>query len=117
MFLFGKEYEPCKGCEILKQQLEASRLMIQYETDRNTELTHSIMELIKPKVPEVSQAELHPIRTAAAPFSKRREHLEQMERERARVIKQSPHLGRPDASVDKVEQLESELGIEEEKTS
>lgn len=101
MFLLGKQYETCKSCDTLKQQLALAN-------EEKKELTDTLLSLLKPKVYEATPVELQNNSITATTFSKRRAALEARSREEARILSLSKNIGRPDG----VEKLEQELGIE-----
>jgi len=118
--LFGKNYESCKSCEILKQQLE-------YERSEKQMLLETMTSLLKPQI-IVAQGttELKPITSRFQMFSKRRVELEKADAERARIEKSSAHIAKSDdelknnklyeakeTKIKTVDDLEKELGIEE----
>jgi hypothetical protein len=109
--LFGiKDFDLCKSCETLKQQLE-------YERDEKQRLTDTLLSIIKPKTYEAPPQELQPIATTAGLFSRRRSALEERDRLQARILQDSKHLGKPDnlKNIKSIDKLEQELGIEEMK--
>jgi len=119
--LFGKSYESCKSCEILKQQLE-------YERSEKQMLLETLTSLLKPQI-IVAQGtiELKPITSRFQMFSKRRVELEKADAERARIERSSVHIAKSDDELKNsnklneakeiktrtVDDLEKELGIEE----
>lgn len=117
MFLLGRPYEPCKSCATLREQLAMANSMIQFQADRNRELIESVTALIQPKVvTPVDMKELRPIGRSAAPFSIRRQAMEQRDRQTAKVVNESPYLARPDSGTPestKVAELEKELGVDD----
>jgi hypothetical protein len=104
-FLLGKQYEPCKGCEILKQQ-------ITFVNDEKKQLSDVLLSIVRPQAVESTPVEFKPITTTASVFSRRRAVLEARDREEAKILKDSNNLGKPD---DSIRELEHQLGIEEEK--
>lgn len=103
-FLLGREYETCKGCEILKSQLLITN-------EEKKELTNTLLGLLKPKVYETSAVELQASAPIASRFSQRRASLEARDREAARVLRDSTVIGKTDDQLKEIEQLESELEI------
>jgi hypothetical protein len=106
--LFGiSDFDTCKSCEILKQQLS-------FANEEKKELTKTLLDIIRPKVVEAAPIELNQIQQTSALFSRRRSALEQRDREDAKILKQAVHLGKPDFVTDQIttERLEQELGIE-----
>ena len=111
MALLGKQYEPCKGCEVLRQQLAVVN-------EEKKELTQTLIEIVKPKPPEITRViSGQPVSLpVATSFSRRRAILENRDREAAKVIKESPFVAKPDDPRDRtidnaVEELERELNI------
>lgn len=127
--IFGWNYESCKGCEILKIQLDIAN-------NENKELLHTLLQLIRPQIIEQPVKELQPLPSnpAAMSFSRRRAELEKSERSRNQIIKTSPFLASPDDLVSpsktnkdnnkspiglgiSAESLEKELNISQEGAS
>lgn len=124
--LIGKPYESCKACEVLKQQLVIANA-------EKKELTDTLLGLIKPTVYEKDPTPIEPVAPKVGLWSRRRGLLEEQDRIKARTIRESPHIAKPDSAAsniapvetvqqanrqmmdDKVRQLEEELGIEETK--
>lgn len=119
MHLFGKVYEPCKTCEVLREQLEHERAI-------QREMFAAFNDLVKPnRAPEV-QNTITGMVPAARPFilpSKIKSELERVDRERARVEKTSIHLAIPDdkpkptvskEALNDINKLEAELGLDGE---
>ena len=107
-FLLGKQYETCKSCETLKEQLA-------FERDEKKRLTDTLLNIINPKALEQPVVELQPIINSGGLFSRRRAALEAQSRESARIIAEKKHIGVPDnmKNNDKsISKLEKELGIE-----
>lgn len=110
-FLFNKPYEPCKSCQILKEQLD-------FERADKKEVMNTLLNILQPKVFESSATELEPILPKATTFSKRRAALEQRDRLEAQLKQSSPFIGKKDddknvAIVTSIENLEQELSIGE----
>ena len=113
-----RDFEVCASCETLKQQLA-------YERDEKRQLTETLLNIIQPKMLEAPVQELQPITHTAGLFSRRRSALEAKDREEAKIIRESKHLGKPDdrlnqikpleVNIKTVDELEKELGVEEEK--
>lgn len=110
------DFEVCKSCETLKQQLEYERL-------EKKQLTETLLSIIQPKVVEAQPQEIQPVIQSSALFSRRRAALEARDREEARTLRESKHIGQPDdkkieyggQSITAVNSLEQELGVEEKK--
>jgi hypothetical protein len=106
-FLLGKPYEPCKGCEVYKEQLKIMQ--------RNQEaLLDQIITITKPEVKIVSNQEApKPITPKYVPWSVTQRKLELEDREKARqAIMNDAKRQNPDVA-DKIEKLEEELGVED----
>lgn len=99
-----KDFEPCQSCENLKEQLR-------YERDENQRLVSTLITIVSPKVIEQPPQEINPLQTSSLLFSKRRAAMEDRDRQEAAILRQSKNVGRPDGSI---EQLEQELGIKNE---
>lgn len=110
MFLFGKNYEECKSCQTLKEQLE-------FERAEKSELTKTLLNILNPKAVEAAPVELQPMSISAGTFAKRRAILEERDRQQAKILSEAKHIGKPDfpikASDPVITKLEQELGIEE----
>lgn len=129
LFLLGKRgYESCKGCEILKEQLERA-------DNINERLESTIIDLVKPRVVEVPAREVNEIKKPALTWSARRAALEANDRREAEMRRNSPHVAREfkipnsipitpptirdDSTTQTVspskstEELEQELGVDE----
>lgn len=111
MFLLGKDYETCKSCNTLRQQLELAN-------QEKKELTQTLMNLIKPKTYEAVPTAINPINQASGLFSRRRAMLEAKDREEAKILAHSNNIAKPDSDKNivvatSIETLETELGIEE----
>lgn len=111
--LFGiKDFDTCKSCETLKQQLE-------YERSEKQKLTQTLLDIIKPKTFEASPVELNPVQKSLGSFSHRKAALEAADRERARILKDRKFIGTPDDKIaeikknTEIEALEKELEIEQ----
>lgn len=118
--LLGKNIEVCKGCEVLKQQLDIAN-------NEKHELTETLLSLIKPKVIEAPPREVAPIQPAlAGTWGRKRAALEEAERQKARIAKDSPFIGKANIVTEKpekliehvaldesIEKLEAELGVSE----
>ena len=107
-FLFGKQWEPCQSCENLKLQIE-------YLRDDNRKLTDTLVSIVKPKEVEAPPVEINQIQASSALFSRRRAALEEKDRQEAQILAMKKHVAMPDiAQIRTVNELEKELGIEEE---
>ena len=108
-FLLGRQYEPCKSCEILKQQLE-------FVNAEKKELRETLLAIVKPQpqiVQAVSSSQQIQI-PAVSTFSRRRSILESRDRETARTLKDSSLIAKSDDVVKQINNLEKELGVENE---
>ena len=106
-FLLGHEYETCKSCAILKEQL-------QLVNEEKKQLTETLLAIIKPQAPlaveNVNQPVALPVATT---FTRRRAALEERDRLAAKTVRESKVLGMPDnATTRDIEKLEKNLGIE-----
>lgn len=117
LYLLGKtDYESCKSCETLKQQLEIANFEKQ-------QLTDTLLGLLKPKVYEQPARELQPLENTLQTFSRRKHRLEEEAKQRAKVLRDSPFVAKPEVKLSpnlnttSVEELEEELGIEEKEKS
>ena len=113
--LFGiKDFDTCKSCETLKAQLA-------FVNDEKKQLTETLLKIVSPKVVEAAPVELNQIQSSSALFSRRRAALEAKDRAEAQILRERKHVGLPDNIKDikpidtSVEQLEQELGLEEQK--
>lgn len=113
--LFGiKDFDTCKSCETLKEQLE-------FERSEKKQLTETLLNIINPKAVEAAPVELNPITQTSGLFSRRRAALEARDRETAKIQNEGKFLGKPDIPAKlvnpnagkSIESLEKELGIEE----
>lgn len=115
-FLLGKQYEECKGCETLKQQLY-------FVNEEKKQLIQTLVDIVKPKPPapqEIISGQQIPL-SAVSTFSRRRSMLEQKDRQQAKTLKESQFVAKPDNPDDKtidnvVEKLEEELKLNESAT-
>jgi hypothetical protein len=107
MSLFGKKYEPCAHCALLREQLE-------YERDNNKEMLLTLTSLLKPQVVQAPEtAELQPVRTNRfTRWSHKKAELERLEREKVRVNTTSPVVAHPDNDKSDIAKLEEELGVQ-----
>ena len=102
--------QDCKTCKVLHEQLD-------FERSRNKELTETLTSLIKPRVIlQDNSAELKPLGSKFQTWRHKREELERLDREEAKLRKNSPVIAKPEPIETKpvdpvVEQLEMELGI------
>jgi hypothetical protein len=115
-FMLGRQWEPCKSCENLKEQLI-------YERDNNMRLTNTLIQIVSPKAVEAPPIEINQVAASSALFSRRRAMLEEKDRQEAAILNQRKHVAIPDNlrvasktnNITTVEDLEKELGVEEEK--
>ena len=108
MFLLGIEYEPCKSCSILEEQLVIQRA-------ENKQLLETILGFIKPEaIPQLSK-QVEPIKPKSIPWGIRKNLLEQKAREnRALIDREKLNNNIIGQSNEAIEKLEEELGIEDE---
>jgi hypothetical protein len=111
--LLGRPYEPCRSCQILKEQLI-------FTNERNKELEQTLVNIVRPTPPVIASANVGSpaLMPTVATFSRRRAILEQRDREAAQTLKNSPFVAKPDSPKDtsvqeKISELEKELNIEE----
>ena len=102
--MLGKPYETCKSCETLKQQLEISNM-------EKRDLMNTILNIVRPQTFESSPVELEHVKPMFTLWSKRRAVLEESEKVKTRIIKDSPNVAKTD---DEISKLEQELGVEGE---
>lgn len=116
-----KDFEPCKSCETLKQELEFAR-------SEKRELLNSLINLTKPNVviPQEETKVLANLPTVAGTFSRRKGILEEQHKLKKDVIQNSIHIALPDdvakdrkpptqhIKPESVEKLERELGLVDE---
>lgn len=113
-FMLGLNYEECKSCETLKQQLS-------FANEEKKQLTQTIIDIVKPRpiAPQgIVSGTTVPI-TAVSSFSRRRAAREARDREEAKALRDSPFIAKPDDINDKivdnaVEKLEKELHLSDE---
>jgi hypothetical protein len=108
-----KNFDTCKSCQTLKEQLE-------FERSEKKQLTETLLSIVRPKVYEAPPIELQPIATTSGSFARRRAALEEKDRQEAQILREKKHIGMPDnprtiGVIENitVEGLEHELGIEE----
>jgi hypothetical protein len=110
-FLLGRDWEPCRSCENLKQQLE-------FERSEKRLLIDTLVGIVKPKEVEAAPIEINQIQQSSALFSRRRAALEERDRQEAKIRAEKKFMGVPDNLRDEVinpvKILEDELGITEE---
>jgi hypothetical protein len=102
-FILGKSYEPCKGCETLKKEIE-------YYRSNNKELIDTLIGLVKPEVVEQTTIGIPEMQPKLALWSRRRAVLEEKDREEAKTRKQSQFSGQ-NMIPKTTEELEDELGV------
>jgi hypothetical protein len=102
-----KDFDTCKSCQTLKDQLE-------FERSNNKELTETLLRIVSPKVYEAPPQELTPIALTGGNFARRRAALEARDRAEAQILTEKKHIGLADNLVE-INNLEAELGIEEKK--
>jgi len=92
-----KDYEPCKSCEVLKQQLDIVN-------QERADLLATIMGLVKPEVVQQQITTVMPTDRKALPWAQRKKILEEEDRARARVLGEVTR---------KIETVEKEVGLDE----
>lgn len=117
MFLLGRnDYEPCKGCETYKAQLEISNI-------EKRELYETLLKLVKPEVIHTASPTLvNPVEQFTT-FSKRRAHLENSLKVAKETRERSPFLAKVDDKSDvqpttavtseTINEMETKLGLAE----
>lgn len=112
-FLLGREYETCKSCETLKQQLNIAN-------HEKEQLQDTLISLLKPKVYEAAPIEIPSAQPTAGLWSRRKRMLEDQDRNRAKILRESPLVGQPDniklvnrtvEQTANIAKLEEETGI------
>lgn len=101
MSLWNKKYEPCKSCEILKEQLDIANL-------EKKELLSQILDITRPVVAEkndINIKEIEPIRPKGIPWRVRQAKLEAESRSLARIKQEHE---------DDLRKLEEEVGVKED---
>jgi len=100
--LFNRKYEPCKACEILKEQLEIANR-------EKADAIQTLLSLVQPQKQMISTEPVLrvPLQTAGKSWAVRRAELEREDRHAAqlRAANREPAIAK----------LETELGIEPEK--
>lgn len=103
-----RDYEVCQSCETLKQQLA-------FERDEKKQLTDTLLRIINPKViVESEPVELNPVISTSGMFGRRRAALEERDRQEAKILKEKKFMAEPDDKLKAINNLEQELGIQEE---
>lgn len=118
LYLFGKkDFEECKSCETLKQQLALAN-------DEKKQLTETLLNIFKPKEEHINTPVELKVEPSRLSFSARRAAAEASSRASLLVKRDSNVLAKPDADLvgiritpPTVEQLEKELEVENERTS
>ncbi len=94
-FLLGKEFEPCKGCEVLRMQLEIAN-------NERAQLLNTMLGLVKPEVIQSPTIPVKPFIRNNVSWAMRQKALEEKDREEMRI--------RKDLEIQNAE-LEKELGV------
>lgn len=113
-----RDYESCKSCETLKNQLR-------FVNAEKMELMETLIQLTRPKVviPSGEPKILNPLQQAGGTFARRRSVLEDMHRKRDDTIQTSPFIANPDdvkpepkkhITMETIESLEKKLGFADE---
>lgn len=103
MHLLGREYEPCKTCEVLKLQLEIAN-------KEREDLQNSIINLLKPNVVVAPvNVDSTPIRNTVTSFTHKRRMLEQESKQRARALDEFKKREEEAKELVPTEKLEEEL--------
>jgi len=103
--LFKIDYDSCKSCETLRQQLDIMN-------EQNKELMKTMISIVKPEIinPPVTITDPLAMKPAAASWARRRAFLEERDRNAAQA---SSRAAKPDEIKLSIEALETELGVEE----
>lgn len=106
--LFGiTDFEPCKGCEVLKTQLEIAN-------QERADLLSTIMSLVKPEVIQSSPTVIKPVISKGIPWGIRKKGLEEKDREEMRIkLEQDALNSRLNRPNETITNLEKELGVED----
>lgn len=110
--------EQCETCAVLTSQLMAVN-------EERRELQEALIEALRPKpiVSTHSETPFQPIPLGNMTWTRRREILEEQERQKAKIQREAKNIGRPnepspsktiDQLTKTIDQLEQELGIQEE---
>ena len=106
LYLLGKtDYENCKGCEVLKQQLAIANA-------EKKEAIDTVISIIKPK--SVTPVELNKTAPIAGVFSRRQNYMEDRDRKEAQARSSTFSAGNQEAKpseediVNTVAELERE---------
>lgn len=115
--LFGiKDFETCASCETLKQQLDLANT-------EKLQLTETLLSLVKPQVLQQNPVLIPTMESSPAGklFSRRKIELEESNRRKNEISKDSPFVARPDSNketgnnhvtgLQSVEEIEAKLGI------
>jgi hypothetical protein len=123
-FMLGRDWEPCRSCENLKQQLE-------FERSEKRLLIDTLVSIVSPKAVESPPLEINQIAQSSSLFSRRRAALEERDRQEARILAEKKFVGVPDnlrqvnppnpftteqtilSQTKTVQELEEELGVKE----
>jgi len=104
LYLLGKtDYENCKGCEVLKQQLAIANA-------EKKEAIDTVISIIKPKT--VTPVELNKTAPIAGVFSRRQNFLEEQDRKQALAMRSGFAAGNQEsvkASAEAVAETVAEL--------
>jgi hypothetical protein len=91
--LFKLNYEECKGCDVLKNQLAIAN-------NEKEELRKVLLDLVKPKVYEAPSVPIESVKPKLVTWDAKRRMLEEQSRVEAQIRQQN------------IEKLERELEIE-----
>lgn len=109
-----KDYENCKSCETLKQQLDLAN-------HEKRELTETLLQIMKPTIvapaPELKVS--RPIEAVGGTFGRRRSILENMHKTQKEITRNSPFIAKPDTgpreiTTESINDMETKLGLSEE---
>jgi len=104
--LFDREYEPCKGCEVLKTQLEIANR-------ERAELLQTMISLVKPEVIQHPVKAVSPIINKSVPWAIRKKQLEENDREQLRILREQESIIKKLVPQEEIDNLEKELGVED----
>ncbi len=104
-FLLGKQYEPCKSCEVLRNQLEI-------ENHKNELLQSTLLDLVKPKVFESSSIPVEPIKPKVVPWHIKKRELEDQSRIEAKLQKEYTERLEKELEISNADKVEETMGID-----
>jgi hypothetical protein len=105
--LFKLNYEACKSCYILENQLSIVRA-------ENERLLQTILGFVKPEVIPQSQRQVEPIIPKSMAWHTRKRLLENEARAEARLFREAKELNKKLGIDESIDDLEKELGVNED---